>query len=191
VIFKKIENLRQFLSKNHNERPIYMTSGGFDPLHIGHVRCIRGTSDLATSSDIHPSILKGLVVVVVNADSFLIRKKGYAFMPLQERMEIIDAIKGVDFVVPWETDGDQTVCQALEILRPNFFTKGGDRTDFTNIPEWSVCKKINCEIIANVGHGGKVQSSSNLVSKATDLEAVETIGYAMGYSDGVENDSKK
>ena len=107
-------------------------------------------------------------------------------MPLAERMEIIAALKGVDFVVPWETDDDQTVCEALEILRPEYFTKGGDRTDFTNIPEWEVCKKIGCKIIANVG-GEKIQSSSELISKATDLEAQEVLGYAMGFSDGVDH----
>lgn len=92
-------------------------------------------------------------------------------MPLKERMEIIDAIEGVDYVVPWETGGDQTVCGALEILRPQYFTKGGDRTDFTNIPEWDVCKKLNCEIIANVGFGGKVQSSSDLVGRMKKNES--------------------
>ena len=190
MIFNKVENLRQFLSKNHNERPIYMTSGGFDPIHIGHVRCIKGTAALAKDKIRHPSILTGIVVVVVNGDSFLHRKKGYAFMPLAERMEIIDSLEGVDYVVAWETNEDQTVCGAIEILRPNYFTKGGDRTDFTNIPEWDVCQKVSCEIIAGVG-GDKIQSSSDLVNAATDLEAIEMVGFAEGYSAGVDHASKK
>ena len=166
MIFDNISNLRQYFSKNKCVKPIYMTSGGFDPLHIGHVRCIRATSVLAQNPDIHPWNLTGLVVVVVNADSFLIRKKGYAFMPLEERMEIIDSIAGVDYVVPWETDGDQTVCKAIEILRPNYFTKGGDRFDASTIPEWDICQKINCKIITGVGAGGKIQSSSELIRRA-------------------------
>ena len=190
MIFENINFFRQYLSKNHNEKPIYMTSGGFDPLHIGHVRCIIGTSELANDNRRHPKLMSGLVVVVVNADSFLHRKKGYAFMPLAERMEIINAIKGVDYVVSWETEDDQTVCGALEILRPQFFTKGGDRTDFTNIPEWQICQKIGCEIIAGVG-GEKIQSSSNLVNSATDLEAIEMIGFAEGYTAGVDHVTKK
>ena len=169
MIFDKITNLKQYLAKRRNECPIYMTSGGFDPMHIGHVRCLQGTAELANDKVRHPTLLKGLVVVVVNADSFLERKKGYAFMPLEERMEIIDAIKGVDFVVPWETDGDQTVCGALELLRPRFFTKGGDRTDYTNIPEWDICQNIGCEIIAGVG-GDKIQSSSDLVAAADGVK---------------------
>ena len=166
MIFENINFLRQFLSKNHNEKPIYMTSGGFDPVHIGHIRCILETSKLAIRPR-QPSQMTGLVVVVVNADSFLIRKKGYAFMPLEQRMEIIDAIKGVDFVVPWEAEGsDQTVIEAINQLRPSFFTKGGDRFDASTIPEWEICQLVGCKIITGVGKGGKIQSSSELIAKA-------------------------
>ena len=75
AIVKDIKTLRTFFSENSNQRPIYMTSGGFDPIHIGHIRCIKGTVQRARNKDIHPWEMKGLVVVVVNADSFLIRKK--------------------------------------------------------------------------------------------------------------------
>ena len=170
AVVKNIKDLRTFFLERSNQRPIYMTSGGFDPLHIGHVRCIKATVARAQNKDIHPWQMKGIVVVVVNADSFLQRKKGYAFMPLEERMEIIDAIDGVDYVVSWETDGDQTVCGAIEILKPTYFTKGGDRFDASTIPEWDICQKINCEIITGVGVGGKVQSSSELVERAMQYE---------------------
>jgi len=163
---KNINDLKAFLGERSNERPIYMTSGGFDPLHIGHIRCIQETAVLANNSDTHPSQLKGLVIVVVNADSFLIRKKKYAFMPLEERMEIINGIKGVDFVTSWETTGDQTVIGAIDILKPKYFTKGGDRFDASTIPEWEICTSIGCEIITGVGTGGKVQSSSELIKRA-------------------------
>lgn len=171
AIAKNIKTLRTFLSERSNERKIYMTSGGFDPIHIGHVRCIKETVAKAQDKNIHPSQMKGLVVVVVNADSFLIRKKGYAFMPLEERMEIVDAIEGVDFVVPWEAEGnDQTVTEAIRILKPSFFTKGGDRFDASTIPEWDICQKIGCEIITGVGKGGKIQSSSELIARAKSQE---------------------
>ena len=170
AVVESIKLLRTFLSENSNQRPIYMTSGGFDPIHIGHVRCINATVVRARNKDIHPWEMTGLVVIVVNADSFLIRKKGYAFMPLEERMEIIDSIEGVDFVVPWETDGDQTVCGAIDILKPDYFTKGGDRFDASTIPEWNVCQKVGCEIITGVGAGGKVQSSSELIARAREFE---------------------
>ena len=166
AIVSDIRKLKKYLSENYKQRPIYMTSGGFDPMHVGHVRCIAGTHALASNKDIHPWQVKGIVVVVVNADSFLVRKKGYAFMPVEERMEIIDALEGVDFVVPWETDNDQTVCGAIEILKPTYFTKGGDRFDASTIPEWSICEKIGCEILTGVGKGGKIQSSSELIARA-------------------------
>ena len=170
AVVKNIKDLRTFFLERSNQRPIYMTSGGFDPLHIGHVRCIKATVARAQNKDIHPWQMKGIVVVVVNADSFLQRKKGYAFIPVEERMVIIDAIDGVDYVVSWETDGDQTVCGAIEILKPTYFTKGGDRFDASTIPEWDICQKINCEIITGVGVGGKVQSSSELVERAMQYE---------------------
>ena len=170
AVVKNIKDLRTFFLERSNQRPIYMTSGGFDPLHIGHVRCIKATVARAQNKDIHPWQMKGIVVVVVNADSFLQRKKGYAFMPLEERMEIIDAIDGVDYVVSCQTDGDKTVGGAIEILKPTYFTKGGDRFDASTIPEWDICQKINCEIITGVGVGGKVQSSSELVERAMQYE---------------------
>ena len=144
-----------------------MTSGGFDPMHIGHLRCIQETSDIANDPLKNPSNLRGLVVVIVNADSFLIRKKGYAFMPLNERMEIIDGISGVDYVVPWEATGeDQTVIEAIKELKPQYFTKGGDRFDPSTIPEWSICTEVGCKILTGIGSGGKIQSSSDLVRRA-------------------------
>tara|TARA_B100000700_G_C14524629_1_gene614687 strand:+ start:84 stop:608 length:525 start_codon:yes stop_codon:yes gene_type:complete len=167
AIIKNIKDLREILDNFNNERPIYMTSGGFDPIHVGHVRCIRKTVELAECAKFHPMQQRGIVVIVVNADSFLERKKGFAFMPLEERMEIINAIEGVDYVVSWEASWpDQTVIGAIDILRPQYFTKGGDRIDEKTIPEWNICKQINCEIITGVGQGGKIQSSSDLVRRA-------------------------
>jgi D-beta-D-heptose 7-phosphate kinase/D-beta-D-heptose 1-phosphate adenosyltransferase len=124
----------------------------------------------------------------VNGDGFLERKKGYSFMNHEERMEIISGIEGVDFVVGWD-DGSQTVVGAIDILKPNYFTKGGDRTSADNVPEFKICEKIKCEVIFNVG-GGKIQSSSELVDKANSAEANEIIGYAIGYQDGEKNARK-
>jgi D-beta-D-heptose 7-phosphate kinase/D-beta-D-heptose 1-phosphate adenosyltransferase len=70
----------------------------------------------------------------------------------------------VDHVVSWD-DGSQFVSGCIDILRPVAFTKGGDRTDATNVPEFGLCERIGCEVIFNVG-GGKIQSSSNLIAGA-------------------------
>ncbi len=143
-------------------RDIYVTSGGFDPMHVGHLRCIQGTVQLANDSN---NWDRGIVIIIVNGDGFLERKKGYAFMPHEERMEIIAGIEGVDYVVGWD-DGSQTVTGAIDIIRPNYFTKGGDRVDADTVPEFRLCGDIGCKVIFNVG-GGKVQSSSELVDFAS------------------------
>ena len=130
---------------------IYLTSGGFDPMHIGHLRCIQETADLARENN-------GKAIILVNGDGFLERKKGAAFMPCVERCEIIAGLRGVDLVVPWD-DGTQTVVGGIEIFKPDFFTKGGDRNDPTVIPEWKICQRVGCEVIFGVG-GNKIQSSS-------------------------------
>ena len=170
-------------------RDIIMTSGGFDPLHIGHLRCIQETVNFAKDPKRFPKACKPLVVILVNCDNFLKAKKGYAFMTLQDRMEIVHGIAGVDCVIPWfYTNDDFTVVKAIDMIKPKYFTKGGDRTDATNIPEWEICQQRGCEIITGVG-GGKIRSSSHLVEMADrfNLEAVELAGWAEGYGEGKDS----
>ena len=167
-------------------QPIMMTSGGFDPLHVGHLRCIRETVKMANNPKEFPAAHKPLVTVLVNCDDFLKAKKGYNFMSLEDRMEIIDGIKGVDCVIPWFYKNDDfTVVKAIHKIKPQWFTKGGDRTDATNIPEWEICQQRGCKIVTGVG-GDKIRSSSDLVENADrfNLEAVELTSWAEGYSDG-------
>ena len=130
-------------------------------MHVGHLRCLKGTAELARANN-------GIVVVIVNGDGFLQRKKGYAFMPESERMEIIDGVGGVDIVTTWD-DGSQFVTGAVDIIRPDYFTKGGDRTSSENVPEFQLCQEIGCEVIFGVG-GGKIQSSSTLVSNMKKIQ---------------------
>ena len=164
-IYRDIDELALHLKEMGYQ--IYVTSGGFDPLHVGHLRCIQESAEIAQRGvRINNDWSPGVLVVIVNGDGFLHRKKDYAFMPCEERMEIIAGIEGVDYVVDWD-DGSQTVVDALEILKPDFFLKGGDRDHRGNVPEFEICKDINCKIIFNVG-GGKIQSSSHLVKNITD-----------------------
>lgn len=130
-------------------------SGGFDPIHIGHIRMIREASKL------------GKLIVILNNDAFLIRKKGRAFMPIEERKEILENLKGVDSVFI-SIDEDDSVCKSLEAIIPDIFANGGDRKDESEIREAEVCKRLGIKMVFNVG-GGKVQSSSWL-TKPGDSE---------------------
>jgi len=139
------------------DEKLIVTSGGFDPMHVGHLRCLIDSADIVRRSG-----PKFKLAVIVNGDGFLMRKKGFAFMPEAERLEIIAGVRGVDYVIPWD-DGGQTVTGALEILRPFAFTKGGDRDAAANVPEFELCELIGTRVIFNVG-GGKIQSSSQLTA---------------------------
>ncbi len=132
------------------EERVVAVSGGFDPLHIGHLRMIQAAKALGTR-----------LVVIVNRDEFLKQKKGYVFMPLEERMEILRGLRDVDEVVA-AVDSDHTVCETLRLVKHHVFANGGDRRDEAVIPEAGVCRELGIEMIFNVG-GGKVQSSSGLV----------------------------
>ncbi len=162
-VYETIEDFLEIVDDEWVERkcPIYMTSGGFDPLHIGHLRCILDTTSMADKDG-------GYVVVIVNGDGFLDRKKGVAFIPEKERADCIAGIRGVDAAVIWD-DGGQTVTGAIAKLKPTYFTKGGDRAAPEDIPEWEICQEVGCKVLFNVG-GGKVQSSSALVNGKVSVE---------------------
>ncbi len=155
TILNSVQDLKHQIDI-YNEKLI-VTSGGFDPMHVGHLRCLIDSADIARKSG-----PKFKLAVIVNGDGFLMRKKGFAFMPEAERLEIIAGVRGVDYVVPWD-DGGQTVTGALEILQPFAFTKGGDRDAAANVPEFELCERIGAKVIFNVG-GGKIQSSSHLTA---------------------------
>jgi D-beta-D-heptose 7-phosphate kinase/D-beta-D-heptose 1-phosphate adenosyltransferase len=130
------------------EGRIVVTSGGFDPIHPGHISLLQ---ESAKYGDV--------VVAVVNGDAFLRAKKGRPFQDLQTRCLIVSAINRVSFVVPFEIEGDLTVNEALRRLRPAVFTKGGDRVDAESIPEWDICKELGIEIVTGVGAGKQWSSS--------------------------------
>ena len=140
-------------TKKANKPKLVMVSGGFDPVHIGHLRMFQEAKRLG-----------GKLLVVINSDSWLIRKKGKNFMSSEDRKEIIKGFECVDYVHVLESDRDDVV-EAIEKFKPDIFANGGDRKAPKDIPEAEVCKKHKVKMVFNVGHGGKVRSSSDLLKE--------------------------
>ena len=132
---------------------VVATSGGFDPIHPGHVTCI-------VESKAHGDTL----VVIVNGDAFLRAKKGKAFQDVDTRCAIVAGLRGVDYVVKFEIEGDSTVSEALRAVRPKYFTKGGDRVKGQTMPESeeSACRDHGIEIVDGVGRNKEWSSSDFL-----------------------------
>ena len=130
---------------------IVVVSGGFDPIHSGHIAYFKSAKEHGDK-----------LVVALNSDKWLINKKGKAFMPFNERKEIIQNLACVDEVIGFEDDDIGSASNALIKIKeiyPNdkiFFANGGDR-DKNNIPEMSV---DNIEFLFSVGGDDKKNSSS-------------------------------
>ena len=136
---------------------IIILSGGFDPIHKGHIRMFKEAYKL------------GKVIVGLNSNKWLERKKNNFFMSYEERKEILDAIKYIDITEKFNDD-DNTACDLIQKIHSKysseynvFFGNGGDRTNKTT-PELEFCNKNNIEMIWGLG-GGKIQSSSDLLGK--------------------------
>lgn len=124
-----------------------LISGGFDPIHGGHLDYIEGAAKL------------GQVFVALNSDAWLIRKKGYYVQDFKTRKRILDAMSKVHWVLSVD-DTDGSVCNAIKELKPDIFANGGDRFA-DNIPEKKLCDEMGIEMVFNVG-GGKADSSSKI-----------------------------
>lgn len=134
-----------------------VVSGGFDPVHVGHVRMIQEAKKLGDR-----------VVVILNNDNWLRKKKVHIFMHQSERMEILKSIKEVDEVVLTghpKNPKDMSVVSEIIKIKPDIFANGGDRKSEKDIPEVFACNKVGAKMVFNVGRGGKVQSSSWLLAK--------------------------
>lgn len=148
----KIVSLKDFVAvRKKLKGKVVAVSGGFDPLHPGHISYILDSRQYGD-----------ILVVIVNGDNFLTTKKGKPFQDLKTRCLIVSAIRGVDFVAPFEIENDMTVCKALGVIKPDIFTNGGDRKDKKSIPEWDVCKKNKIQLVTGVGMSKKWSSSWHL-----------------------------
>ena len=136
---------------------VIIVSGGFDPVHKGHIRMFREAANLGAN-----------VIVGLNSDEWLTRKKGKPFMSWSERAEILESCKFVNQV--WSmVDDDDTASDIIKQVARTYkdkdvniyFANGGDRGK-GNVPEMDICKDLNVVMLWGIG-GGKIQSSSWLI----------------------------
>lgn len=148
---------------------VVVISGGFDPIHIGHIELMKEARELGDR-----------LAVIVNNDNWLKKKKGFVFMNQNERAAIIKAVRYVDEVIITnhpENPSDMSVSAELEKFKPDIFANGGDRneTDAANprsslYKDIKTCERLGIKIVYNVGKSGKIQSSSELVKRARKIK---------------------
>ena len=148
---------------------IVLITGGFDPLHSGHIEYIADAAKLGDQ-----------LVVGLNSDAWLTRKKGRPFMLWKDRLAVIRNIRGVTWTVQFD-DSDGSACDAIRKVRLNYpsdtivFANGGDRTHL-NIPEMSV-KDDNLTFAFGVGGFDKTNSSSDILQNWTAPKTERSWGY--------------
>lgn len=153
----------------YKKKKIVVCSGGFDPIHSGHIRMLRAAC-----------LLGDILVVGINSDEWLTRKKGRPFMPWKERYEVIKAISYVDAIIEFN-DHDDTAIDLLKKVKRSYptseyeiiFANGGDRTK-DNIPEMSV-PGITFEF--GVGGENKANSSSWILEEWKAPKTVRDWGW--------------
>ena len=128
----------------------------FDLLHAGHIDHLEKASKLGDK-----------VIIIVDPDEFLIKKKGYVLQPLESRMRIAQFLKNN---IPWiedvvvSIDKDGTCAETLRMIKPDILAKGGDRIP-GNMPqnEIKVCQEIGCQIVYGIGR--QLYSSSKIIKE--------------------------
>ncbi len=156
------------------ENPIVVAvSGGFDPVHVGHIHLFKEARALGDK-----------LIVIINDDEWLMRKKGYVFMPQEERKELLSNLRYVDEVIVREPRETYDVSHMLEKIQIDIFANGGsDRSNEKEIPETKTCKDRGIKMVFDVGDKGKPQSSSllvkNLAIQVKDFEKLRENGKAI------------
>ena len=156
-----------------------LVSGGFDPVHIGHVQMFKEAGKLADN-----------VVVLLNSDDWLVRKKGKSFMDAEHRKSILEELKCVDKVIIQTSDNDDSSSNAIMNFAIKYadskicFCNGGDRKDNKTIRESGICNKYEVALEYGIGGDYKAASSSELLNNYTTHEVERPWGrYKQLHSD--------
>ena len=142
---------------------IVIVSGGFDPIHSGHIQYFKEAKTLGD-----------ILVVALCSDDWLVKKKGKYFMPWDERKAVIEELKCVDYVIDFADDEVGSSINSIEIVLDMFpednviFANGGDRTK-ENIPEMSLVSE-RLQFVFGVGGSNKKNSSSDILSRWEKLK---------------------
>ena len=148
---------------------VVVITGGFDPLHSGHLNYIKAARKLGD-----------ILVIGVNSDEWLARKKGRSFMPFEDRISIIQSLQGVDYTIPFN-DKDNSAKDAIQWTRRVFpqdkiiFANGGDR-NLNNILEMDIIDD-NLEFVFGVGGEDKANSSSWILEEWKSPKTERQWGY--------------
>ena len=148
---------------------IVLVTGGFDPLHSGHIKYFEEARKLGDQ-----------LIVGLNSDAWLTRKKGRPFMRWDDRLAVVRNIRGVNWTVEFN-DSDGTAKDAIRKVRLNYpndtivFANGGDRTA-TNIPEIDI-EDNNLEFAFGVGGEHKMNSSSWILEEWATPKTIRPWGY--------------
>ena len=137
---------------------IVLVTGGFDPIHSGHISYLKEASKLGSK-----------LIVGLNSDEWLARKKGKRFLPFEERATILESIRYVNRVIGFDDSKDDACSAIFKILSTHgsgtkvIFANGGDR-ERNNVPEidtWGSNPQV--EFVFGVG-GNKTNSSSDILN---------------------------
>jgi len=141
-------------------RVISIVSGGFDPIHPGHIMMMKDCLKFSN-----------YLIVGVNSNKWLINKKGNYFMDIQHRLYVVSSLNVVNETMEFEDDDKGSANNLLIKIRNKYtndkiiFANGGDRSDSSKILEFETAKQYNIDLKFGIGGSHKESSSSDLLKR--------------------------
>jgi D-beta-D-heptose 7-phosphate kinase/D-beta-D-heptose 1-phosphate adenosyltransferase len=139
---------------------ISIVSGGFDPIHPGHIMMMKDCLKFSN-----------YLIVGVNSNKWLINKKGNYFMDIQHRLYVVSSLNVVNETMEFEDDDKGSANNLLIKIRNKYtndkiiFANGGDRSDSSKILEFETAKQYNIDLKFGIGGSHKESSSSDLLKR--------------------------